>query len=90
MVRIEDPGHRRVPTPELLRKLLDVTLGEAKVMLAVARTDSQEEAAARLRVAKTTVRTQLHHVYQKLGIHNRAELLRLLATYGFCQTEESG
>ncbi len=90
MVRIEDPGYRRLPTAELLRKLLEVTLGEAKVMLAVARTDSQEEAAAQLRVAKTTVRTQLHHAYQKLGIHDRAELLRLLAMYGFRHTEEAG
>jgi DNA-binding CsgD family transcriptional regulator len=89
MVRIEDPDPPRLPTPELLRKLLDVTLGEAKVMLAVASTDTQEQAAAQLGVAKTTVRTQLHHAYQKLGIHDRAELLRLLAIYGFRPTEDA-
>jgi hypothetical protein len=29
------------------------------------------------------LRTQLHHAYQKLGLHDRSDLFRLLTSYGF-------
>ena len=83
MVRVKDPDGRRVPTPALLRELLGLTLGEARAVLVIASTESQDQAAERLGVAKTTLRTHLHHAYQKLGIHNRAELMRLFASYNF-------
>jgi DNA-binding CsgD family transcriptional regulator len=83
MVRVKDPDGRRVPTPALLRELLGLTLGEARAVLVIAATESQDQAAERLGVAKTTLRTHLHHAYQKLGIHNRAELMRLFASYNF-------
>ncbi|MGH7154330.1 MAG: GAF domain-containing protein [Acetobacteraceae bacterium] len=83
MVRITDPDRRHLPAPALLRQLLNVTLSEARAVLATALTDTQEEAAAQLGVAKTTLRTQLQHVYQQLGVRERSGLLRLLGQYGF-------
>jgi len=89
MVRVKDPDGQRVPTPALLRELLGLTLGEAKAILAVARMESQDQAAESLGVAKTTLRTHLHHAYQKLGIHNRAELMRVFAAYNFRDAGEA-
>jgi DNA-binding CsgD family transcriptional regulator len=48
-----------------------------------ARTQSQDEAAQHSGVARTTLRTQLHHAHQKLGLHDRSDLSRLLTSYGF-------
>jgi DNA-binding CsgD family transcriptional regulator len=83
VVRIKDPDRDRSPSPALLRQLLGLTLGEARAVLAVCRTQSQDEAARRVGVARTTLRTQLRQAYQKLGLRDRADLLRLLASYGF-------
>lgn len=83
VARIKDPDRDRSPTSVLLRRLFGLTLGEAKAVLAVARTQSQKEAAREAGVARTTLRTQIHHAYEKLGLHDRADLLRLLAGYGF-------
>jgi DNA-binding CsgD family transcriptional regulator len=67
----------------LLRRLLGLTLGEARAVLAISRAQSQDAAARDAGVARTTLRTQLHHAYQKLGLHDRSALLRLLTSYGF-------
>jgi DNA-binding CsgD family transcriptional regulator len=83
VVRIKDPDRDRAPSPTLLRQLLGLTLGEARAVLAVCRTQSQDEAAQRVGVARTTLRTQLRQAYQKLGLRDRTDLLRLLASYGF-------
>jgi DNA-binding CsgD family transcriptional regulator/GAF domain-containing protein len=83
VARIKDPDRDRLPTPALLRRLFGLTLGEARAVLAVSRTQSQDAAARHAGVARTTLRTQLHHAYEKLGLHDRADLLRLLAGYGF-------
>jgi len=83
VVRIKDPDRDRSPTAALLQRLLGLTLGEARAVLAVAHTQSQDAAARRAGVARTTLRTQLHHAYEKLDLHDRADLLRLLASYGF-------
>ena len=53
------------------------------VIVNVAR--SQEEAAQHVGRAVPTLRTQLHHAYAKLGIHDVVDLSRLLAAYGFAQ-----
>lgn len=88
MLRIRNPDQGRLPTPALLRKLLRITPAEARVVLAIMGTDDQDQAAAQLEVAKPTLRTHLQHVYQTLGIHGRAELLQLLAAYGFRQAPD--
>jgi DNA-binding CsgD family transcriptional regulator len=83
VVRIKHPERDRSPTPAVLQRLLGLTLGEARAVLAVCQTQSQELAARRVGVARTTLRTQLRHAYQKLGLQDRADLLRLLGRYGF-------
>ena len=83
VVRIRDPDQARSPAPALLQRLLGVTPAEARALIEIARSQSQDEAARRLGVSKATVRTQLHSAYHKLGLHDRADLLRLLGAYGF-------
>ena len=41
---------------------------------------THKEIAAHLKVSPHTVRNQLAHVYQKLGVHGKAELARLLSS----------
>jgi GAF domain-containing protein/DNA-binding CsgD family transcriptional regulator len=83
VARIKDPDRDRLPTPVLLRRMFGLTLGEARAVLAVCCAQSQDAAARHAGVARTTLRTQLHHAYEKLGLHDRADLLRLLVSYGF-------
>jgi hypothetical protein len=47
----------------------------------------RSEAARRRGVARATLRTQLHAAYGKLGGNGRDELVHLLASYGFRETE---
>lgn len=84
-LRIRDPDRQHVPTALQLQRLLGLTLGESKAVLAIMQTPSQEAAAQRLGRGVTTLRTQLHHAYGKLGVHDPAGLARLLAAYGFAQ-----
>jgi DNA-binding CsgD family transcriptional regulator len=48
------------------------------VALAVAGGASNREAAAALLISSRTVETHLGHIYQKLGVHSRSQLVRLL------------
>ncbi|MBV9758749.1 MAG: hypothetical protein JO047_17025 [Alphaproteobacteria bacterium] len=87
-VRIKDPDREASPPPAQLAQLFGLTPSEAKAVLATARASSQGEAARHLGRAKTTLRTHLHHAYQKLGVHDPAEMVRLLAAYGFAQSPD--
>jgi DNA-binding CsgD family transcriptional regulator/PAS domain-containing protein len=83
VVRIRDPERRRRPDPRLLQELFGLTPAEAGVVLEMLPPRSEEEAARRRGVAKSTLRAQLHAAYGKLGVNGRDELVYLLASYGF-------
>jgi DNA-binding CsgD family transcriptional regulator len=51
---------------------------EVEVALLVAEGLSVEEAAARLCISMHTVKAHLEHVYRKLGVSNRVQLVRIL------------
>ena len=51
---------------------------ELEVALLAASGLSQQEIAVRLSVSGNTVRTHIRHVYDKLGVHNRIQLVRTL------------
>jgi len=83
VVRIRDPERRRRPDPRVLQELFGLTATEAGVVLEMLPPRSEDEAARRRGVAKSTFRAQLHAAYGKLGVHGRDELVHLLGSYGF-------
>ena len=83
MVRVSDPEYRRIPDRAVLQRLFGLTQAEAGVVLEMLPPRSEDEAARRRGVAKSTFRAQLHAAYGKLGVNARDELVHLLASYGF-------
>ena len=64
----------------MLQELFGLTRAEAGVVLEMLPPRSEDEAARRRGVAKSTFRVQLHAAYGKLGVHGRDELVHLLAS----------
>jgi DNA-binding CsgD family transcriptional regulator len=64
----------------LLIGLFGLTGAEARVATALLSADSAREVAAHLGIGLATVRTHLHHLYDKTGTRRQAELVWLLAT----------
>ena len=83
VVRVSDPEYRRIPDRAVLQRLFGLTQAEAGVVLEMLPPRSEDEAARRRGVAKSTFRAQLHAAYGKLGVNARDELVHLLASYGF-------
>jgi DNA-binding CsgD family transcriptional regulator len=65
-------GGRRRRSPEARDEL---TPAETRVAKAAAAGDSNSEIARRLHLSVNTVETHLKHIYAKLGIHSRRQLL---------------
>jgi DNA-binding CsgD family transcriptional regulator len=86
VVRVRDPERRRTPDPRVLQELFGLTPAEAGAVLEMVPPRSEDEAACRRGVAKSTFRAQLHAAYGKLGVNGRDELVHLLASYGFRQS----
>jgi DNA-binding CsgD family transcriptional regulator/PAS domain-containing protein len=83
VVRISDPEARRKFDPRVLQRLFGLTPAEARVVLEMLPPRSEDEAADRRGVTKSTFRAQHHTAYGKLSINGRDELVHLLASYGF-------
>jgi DNA-binding CsgD family transcriptional regulator len=64
--------------PSLVRDLLSLTLGEAKVAALVGAGVPPKDAAAQLGIAEQTVRTVLKRVFAKTGISRQSDLTGLL------------
>jgi DNA-binding CsgD family transcriptional regulator len=65
--------------PALVRDLLGLTLGEARVAALVAAGVSPRDAAQKLGISEETARTVLKRVYTKSGISRQSELAALIA-----------
>jgi DNA-binding CsgD family transcriptional regulator len=63
---------------EALGKLYQLTGGELRVLLTLAKGVSAKEAADLLGVSEPTVRTHLQRLFSKTGTSRQAELLQLL------------
>jgi DNA-binding CsgD family transcriptional regulator/PAS domain-containing protein len=66
------------PDPALVRDLLGLTLGEARVAALVGSGQAPREAAERLGIAEATARTILKRVFNKVGVSRQSELVSLL------------
>ncbi|HYQ84578.1 MAG TPA: LuxR C-terminal-related transcriptional regulator, partial [Rubrobacter sp.] len=56
---------------------------EAEILMAAARALSNREIAERLHLSETTVKRHLSNVYEKLGVHTRAEAARKALSEGW-------
>ena len=70
-------GGRRDPST-----LDELTPQELQIAVLLTGGKTTREAAAALFLSPKTVEYHLRHVYQKLGIHSREELARVLAAQG--------
>ena len=65
--------------PAVVRDVLGLTLGEAKVAALVGAGLPTKEAARRLGIASETARSHLKNVFGKVGVSRQSELVALLA-----------
>jgi|EndMetStandDraft_4_1072995.scaffolds.fasta_scaffold84324_2 DNA-binding CsgD family transcriptional regulator len=66
------------PDPAIVRDILGLTLGEARIASLVGSGVPPKQAAGRLGIAEETARNVLKRVFQKLGISRQSELAALL------------
>ena len=78
LVLIVDPEDELEPASDLLRRLFNLTEAEAEIALHMVRGADLKQVAEDLSVSLATVRTHLHHVFDKTQTHRQAELVRLL------------
>jgi DNA-binding CsgD family transcriptional regulator/PAS domain-containing protein len=67
---------RKPPPPEKLAELYDLTPAEARLWANLAAGATLAEIAARHRVSVNTLRVQLGSLFQKVGVHRQADLVR--------------
>jgi DNA-binding CsgD family transcriptional regulator/PAS domain-containing protein len=74
-----EQSHDEPADPAVVRDLLGLTPGEARVASLVGSGISPREAAARLGIAEVTARNVLKRVFAKAGVSRQGELVGLLA-----------
>jgi DNA-binding CsgD family transcriptional regulator len=78
LVLIIDPEDEPEPAAALLRRLYRLTEAEAEVALHMMHGADLKQISDELSISLTTVRTHLHHVFDKTDTHRQADLVRLL------------
>jgi DNA-binding CsgD family transcriptional regulator len=78
LVMIIDPEQDAEPPKMLIRRLFGLTDAEADVALRVVRGDGLKPISADLALSMATIKTHLHHIFDKTDTHRQAELVRLL------------
>lgn len=73
--RLESDGY----TVEKLRSIYGLTSREAQITLEIAHGKTDQEIAEALSISFSTIRTHINHVYDKLGVRNRASLAHLVS-----------
>jgi len=79
LVVISDPERRQAARKERLRSRFGLTWAEANVALAIAEGGGRAAAAARLGLSEATVRTHLMRIFEKIGVHRQAQLVRVVS-----------
>jgi DNA-binding CsgD family transcriptional regulator len=78
IVLLIDPDDARQPDAAVVRDLLGLTLGEARVAALVGSGMAPKEAAQQLGLTEETTRTTLKRVFAKVGVSRQSELAALL------------
>ncbi len=79
IVLLMNPAAAGIADPSLVRDLLGVTLGEARIASLVGSGLSPKEAAEKLGIAEETARSVLKRVFSKVGVSRQSELAVLIA-----------
>lgn len=79
IVLLMNPTADGIPDPSLIRDVLGVTLGEAKIAALVGSGLSPKDAAERLGIAEETARSVLKRVFSKVGVSRQSELAAMMA-----------
>jgi DNA-binding CsgD family transcriptional regulator len=79
IVLVIDPSANASVDPAIVRDLLGLTLGEARVAALVGSGLSPVETAQRLGIAEGTARVVLKRVFSKVGVSRQSELAALLS-----------
>jgi DNA-binding CsgD family transcriptional regulator/PAS domain-containing protein len=82
MLFVADPSERGDVAADLLCDAFALTDRELSVCLAVVRLGSVPAAAAELRIAPSTARSHLQHVFDKTGTRHQVALAQLVASLG--------
>jgi DNA-binding CsgD family transcriptional regulator len=67
--------------PEAIAKEFGLTPAELRVLFAIIEVGGVHDAAEVLGIAEGTVKTHLHHLFEKTGASRQAELVKLVAGY---------
>lgn len=79
LLSVSRPDEQRRLRADRLKRLYNLTSAEANVALEIAQGDGRSAVARRLGIRESTVRTHLTAIFEKMGIHRQAELVRILA-----------
>ncbi|EGP06784.1 putative LuxR-family regulatory protein [Bradyrhizobiaceae bacterium SG-6C] len=79
IVLLMNPTADGIPDPSLIRDVLGVTLGEARIAALVGSGLSPKDAAERLGIAEETARSVLKRVFSKVGVSRQSELAAMMA-----------
>jgi GAF domain-containing protein len=77
LVVVHDPAKARMADPDILRRALDLPMGAARLVAALAAEDDLKSFAEREGVTIHTVRFHLRRALERTGARNQAELVRL-------------
>ena len=77
LVLLVDACAGGAPDPALVRDILGLTLGEARVAALVGSGLAPRAAAEKLGIAESTARTVLKRVFAKAGVSRQSELVAL-------------
>jgi DNA-binding CsgD family transcriptional regulator/PAS domain-containing protein len=76
---VRNAGDARAPDPALIRDVLGLTLGEARLAAQIGSGLAPRKAAEKLGITEETARTVLKHVFSKTGVSRQSELVSLLS-----------
>ena len=79
---ITDPANATSIDPALVRDLLDITLGEARLASLIGTGLGPRDAAEQLNITESTARVVLKRVFAKTGLTRQSQLAALLARLG--------
>jgi DNA-binding CsgD family transcriptional regulator len=81
--RVDLPGHRSHPDPQVLAASLGLTPREGEVLALIAEGLSNLEIAGRLVVSEATVKSHVNHLLAKIGVRGRAQAVSVAYQHGF-------
>src|SRR5262249_23777613 len=67
--------------PEAVARRFNLTPAEIRVLFAIVEIGGVPEIAPVLGIAEQTVKSHLHHIFEKTGAKRRADLVKLVAAY---------